>query len=1119
MVRNRRIIILSAVVLIGVLMLMVLPSLTGGEYLKDFFLQQLEEGIGRKIDVHRAKLVLFPRLRLELTQVAIHDRNSNDILLSAKRLDLVLRLLPLLRKQVVGKRLLIEEPILTLRRDQSGHWNFPDEAAQGGETEEGPVQTISRVFRIREATLVKGKLIIIDDAHPDGTRSMALESVDASLVVRAERGQADLQISAAHASDKGLSTLSLTGMITTAPRPLLAANDFVASQVRLQFDGTLDAADVNLRDVADFFGRRPVPEQLQGVVNVRSLVHAVPGVAGYDVLLSDLSVNLKQLSLTGQASLSGLLTPQPTFAVTFAASPIQLRQLLMQLPAQWVHPQLPAIIQEREIDGIVEIVSARITGSLAAGPPRSLTGEFRVSQAQALIGESRVPAKDVSAVVSVEVGRIRVSSLSGLYGALHMNESKALVSFLEAGPWLDMDITGTMAAEDLTKFLAKAVTSEQLSRALATSRNVEGMASPTFRLVGPLNQPGGITFAGGEIIVQGISLTNALLPERLTGLQGRFVLSDGGTKFDQVTGHFGDLAWQVSGSIMGGRASLFQDFLIRINGDAGHMIRLLPANSISDKMIDGLVSGAVVLTGPTLSPHVRGEMVLTESKVTLAGLVEKPIGAQATVEFEGIISQAGALLERIELIAPPLRLPVKGKIQLGKEFAVDASLSTGTLPLSRWPTWLTKGSFEAGSIELSLELKGTGLNWSGVRTTGWLAMTNGLMNATGAEGPIQDLYLRVHFVPNGAEIKRLSFRLLGSDLAMEGTVQNWPAKPAIRAKIESSQMDLDLLIPKGNRSPVRDFLETLAATSTVQATVSMARSHYGHLKFGNLSARVTIQNGALEVDRLSGRSASGEVAGHFVVHLPPHQPAAAEVSVQATGLRVEDLLKLLGEKEASLATGEVRVTGTISGHGRNPNGLSPTLNGKVEVALENGRLLKSQKRMLWKIISILNLPAVLQGKVDLEKEGLAYNKITATMVAKNGLLETENLIIDSPIVKMTAAGSYDVSTDQINMIWAVSPFGSYSKLIDRIPLFGRIFAGERKGLTTALFSVKGPIQDPEVVYLPIQSFASGVTGLAQLAFDILKNTVMLPIDLITPEEGKGAKKDVIPAPEAAPAAP
>ena len=1120
MVRTRVVVALIVLLLIGGgAFLMFSPYLTGDDYLKDFFLKQLEQSIGRKIDVHRVKLVLFPRIRLELTQVAIHDRNSDDILLSAKKLDLVLRLLPLLRKQVVGKRLLIEEPTLTLRRDRGGHWNLLDQVVQGGSADRDAVQTISRIFRIREATLVNGKLIIIDDTRPDGTRSMTLESVEAALVIRAERGQADLHISAGHAGGTGLSVISLAGTFSPAQRQTLGIENSSRPQLMLQFDGTLEAANLNLREVTDFFGPRPVPEQLQGAVNIHSLVRALPGVAGYDVVLSDLSANLEQLRLAGQASLSGILTPQPTFAVTFMASPIQLSQLLTIVPAEWVHPQLPAVIQDRQIDGMVEIVSATVTGSSVAGPQLSLTGEFRVKQGQALIGESRVPAKDLAAVVSVEAGRLRVSNLSGLYGTIHMNESKALVSFLEAGPWLEMDIIGTMAAADLLQYLAKTVTSEQLSRVLATSRDVEGMASPTFRLVGPLNQAGGVTFAGGEITVQRVSLTHPLLPERLTALQGRFVLSDGGTMFDQVTGHLGDLALQISGGITGGSGSTFQDFLIRLNGEAVHMAKLLPSKAIPAGVIDGLVNGAVVLTGLTLSPHIRGEIVLTESKVTLAGLVEKPIGAQTVVEFEGMIPQAsGVLLDRLELIVPPIRLPVKGKIQLGERFSIDAALSTGTLSLSRVPEWIAKGGFEAGNIEVSLDMKGKDLDWKAWRTTGWLALTDGLMSAKGEEGPIQDLYLRVHFVRNGAEIKRLSFRLLDSDVALEGTIRNWTAKPTITAKIESNQMDLDLLIPKGERSPIREFLETLAATSKVSATASMARGHYRHLKFGSLSARIMIQDGVLDVDRLSGRSTSGEVAGRIVVQLPRKEPAAAEISVRATGLMVEDVLTLFGPK-GGVATGQARVTGTIRGHGRNPHGLYPTLNGKVDFLLENGNIVKSQERAIWKIISILNLPAVLQGKVDLDKEGLPYNKITATILARNGLFETENLIIDSPIVKITAAGNYDLPTDQVDMVWAVSPFGSYSQFLKTIPLFGRLFAGDRKGVATALFSVKGAIEDPEVTYLPMKSFATGLSGLAQLAFDMLKNTVMLPIDLMTPDEDKGAAKDTMPTPEPVPSVP
>jgi uncharacterized protein YhdP len=290
------------------------------------------------------------------------------------------------------------------------------------------------------------------------------------------------------------------------------------------------------------------------------------------------------------------------------------------------------------------------------------------------------------------------------------------------------------------------------------------------------------------------------------------------------------------------------------------------------------------------------------------------------------------------------------------------------------------------------------------------------------------------------------------------------------------------------------------------------------MKFGGLSARLNIQDGVLDVDRISGESTHGQVAGRMVAQLPRKAPADIDLSLRATGLQVEDLLKLTNTQIHGVS-GQMRVSGSIRGHGRNPHGVYPSLNGKAEVLLENGRILKSKERAVWKIISLLNLPAVLQGKVDLEKEGLPYNKIAGTVAIQDGLFQTENMIIDSPILKITAAGNYDLPTDQLDLVVAVSPFGSYSQFLKTIPLFGRLFAGDRKGLATAIFSVKGAVEDPEVTYLPMKSFATGLSGLAQLAVDVLKNTLTLPLDLMTPDEEKGAGSEGTPAPEPVPAAP
>lgn len=1075
-------------------------TLFGQEYLKDFVLRQLEESLGRRIDVHRVKVVLFPSIRVELSQVAIHDPGSEQVVLSAKRVDLVLRFLPLLRKQIVGKRLVIEEPALTVRRGEDGHWNVLDSSSQAA-TDRRTVEMMTQVFLIREATIVHGSVLVVDAGRPDGMRSMALEQVEAHLVIHAELGQADVRLSVAQRGDDGAqSALSMEGQVRRVERSAALAAEGTSTPLPVfQFEGSVEAARLALRSFADFFGPRPVPPQLSGLVDLKGQVRIMPGVAGYDVVLADMSARVNQVTVTGHANLAGLLTPQPTFTLTATSSWITLPDLQAVIPPEWIHPQLPDLLARHQIGGKVQMVNATVSGTASAGPALSVTGEFHVQEGQALVGADAVPAKDLVGTVLVEPGRLRVMPFTGRYGLMDITDGKIQISFLEAGPWLELEVGGSMAASDMVSFLRKTVKAERVTAFLSEVRDVEGMTLPVFRLVGPLDRPDGITFAGGAITVRHGSFRHPALPERASAVQGRVVLSDGGTQFEEVSGALGDLTVQVQGGITAGATPVFQDFVVHMNGDAEHVSRLVLGKMAAQGVFEGVLSAAVQLTGPVGTPHVRGNLVLTESKFTVPDFVEKPAGAPAVFEFEGELGrERQAQVRSVELVVPGARIPVKGLLTVGEQFTIDASVATGTLSLSGLPEWIAKGGFEAGQVEVSLDVKGKGTDWKNWRTTGWLAMTNGLARLKGG-GYLEDLYARVKLVRNGAEIKRVAFKVQKSDVALEGTVRNWWNKPVITGKLESDQLDLELVIPKGERSPVRDLLEALAASSQTTLTASVARAHYQHLKFGGLTARLTLQDGVLDIDRISAGSTTGQVAGRVVVQLPKQGAMEADLSVRATGLEVEDLLRLVSGEPSGIS-GEMRISGSLRGHGRNPHGVLPSLNGKAEVLLENGRILKSNERAIWKILSILNLPAVLQGKVDLEKEGLPYNKIAATVAIQNGVARTENLVIDSPILKITAAGQYDLPTDQLEFFVAVSPFGSYSQFLNSIPLFGRIFAGERSGLTTAMFSVKGSIGNPDVTYLPMKSFAMGVSGLAQLAIDVLKNTLTLPMDLIRQRE-------------------
>src|SRR3982750_345207 len=100
------------------------PLLYDPNAFKQLLLDQVEQQIGRKIEVREARLEVFPRIHLELSDVIIRDADPSYVFFQAKRLDLVLRAYSLLRQQVVGKRLVIEHPRVELRRNSEGRWNF-----------------------------------------------------------------------------------------------------------------------------------------------------------------------------------------------------------------------------------------------------------------------------------------------------------------------------------------------------------------------------------------------------------------------------------------------------------------------------------------------------------------------------------------------------------------------------------------------------------------------------------------------------------------------------------------------------------------------------------------------------------------------------------------------------------------------------------------------------------------------------------------------------------------------------------------------------------------------------------------------------------------------------------
>ena len=1104
-----------AIVVVTGLLIFLFPFLSNPDRLTTFILQQVEVSIGRKIEVGEATLEFFPRPHLTLSQVVIRDADTSQVFLKANRFDLVLRSTPLLRMQVVVKRMHIERPHMTLRRDRAGHWNFlaPGNEPAGSDSTLG--NPLGLVMLIQDTTLTEGVVTVIDEFRPDGLRTIELTDLDVAVMTQPQGPPMDIRISGNLPAGPGTSSLSLAGTVTQAPAP--ASSTDAARMPALQFQGALELSRVDIRHMMDFFGPRPIPDQVHGMANLTSRIGLVPGMSGYDMVLSDMKASLENLAIAGQASLSGIMTKQPTFALTVSATPVSLDELLSRFPAQWLPPHFQSVLTEREIKGIVEVVTTTITGSTTPSPHASVTGEFRVQQGQALFGRKKVPAKNLAGTVLLDPDRLRATDITGQYGPLQISTGKLAIAFLEQGPSLDLDVSGAMGAADLVTTLATSIESASIAKPLAQLRDVQGQTNVTVRLTGMLNQPNGLTFSGAEIVPQNVGFRSPLLPDAVTGLSGRLAYTKAALEFDRIGGNLGQKEFQLHGTITTEGSAQFQGFSAWARAPANQILSLISSRATDTPMVQGPVGIALSLAGPIATPQMKGVIDFNDATVTIPGLLHKPAAQPAALEFDAALSRDRTLtVPRLDFIMPPVRLYGKSTLQFGPTLRLSSSLISGPIPLNGLPPGMVLGGFDSGTLEVSLDVKGRGHNWNTWALTGWVALTDGRLPRKAAAPSVTDIYLRAQLVRAGADVKRLEFRVDDSFIRVSGTIRDWRTKPVITATVESPHLDFELLVPKGERSPVRDFLEDLAATSRVTATVDVTRGRYKQLTLSEISSRVTIGDGTLEVSRIAGQIEEGTLSeSRLLVRLPKLKPAEGEVNLQLAGLPAEKILTFLGDDQR-LITGELTLAATIQGNGKHPRGVANTLNGSLTFHIDHGHIEKGT--VVPKILMILDVPSRLQGKIDLKKEGMPFEKVSGTITAENGILTTNNLLIDSPVLKISSAGTYVISADELDVTVVVSPFGSYTKLLQGIPLFGRLLAGERKGFTTAFFDVKGSLKDPQVINRPMKSVGAGLTGLGQLAFDVLRNTLMLPAEIFSPGDEKTPAPDAKPAPQAIPPA-
>ena len=1102
---------LGGLLLIGALI--ILPWFLNPDYLQSLVLRHIQQTLGSHVQVGRTSLALFPSPHFLVSDIVVKEQADSHAVFRAQSMSLELGIGQLLQKKLVVKEFVLDHPEIEIHRDKAGDWRFLGQAGH-----DSSLSFLASFLVLGKLEITNGKIIVIDESPSDSVRGVVLEDV----AFLSETSYEDvLVLSALTLSGKlrqvqDSASFQLSGTLeATSNLPLSSFDKQPLSFEQMTFAGTMATNNIAMDQLAEFVTYRDLFTQFPGRLKVYSEVKWVKHGATSQLQLSNIALANPALTLAGNATIEGLEDGSQMTSASLRSSSLNLAMIRKAVPEAWLPAPLGNLWKQGEWGGDLKVLDARITSSTRADVGTSVTGTFQVNH-----GFLHIPAwpktDQVRSTVVVEPDRIQLSETTGVYDGIPVNVTKGVLLLKEGGPWGDVEVEGQVPAEKVWNFVRDLGSSSSDTSGWQGLTVSQGSGLLRLQFAGGVVDEQGFAFQHGDYQPTNVVMNIPSLPHAFSNGQGKIAFSPDSTVLEGITGELGAYPLTLNGTIIHQGTVRLEPINLTAGFEGKELFR--SSNhppSESRFQVTGPLQASVTMRGPMGRLNVKGKVDGGEATITIPSVLRKEAGQAGTLEFDGQVQSGGTVrFERIEFAMLPLRLRGQGVGRFRSTWGWEGRLDSGPISIGVLPEkiQLFGQAIQSGILEVQLGGNGFGSDWAKWNMKGWVALTDGVLRFPGVQETVENVFLRLRIDKDLLDLKRLEFHIKDSEAVVTGFVKQWNTTPQVSVLWNAPRFDIDLLIPKDERSVLRDGVEWLASHGKLDGSFFIERPRYQAFSGDKLSAEIRVHDNLVTLDKIQTTvETDGSAKGRIFVHLPPGKPAAVRASFEGENLPFEKLLTSLGD-ERRYISGQMNIRGKIQGHGRDERGIIPTLEGGLELSLKNGYVLRGT--VLPKILQILNLPHILRGKVNFEKTGFPYQSLGTTLTIEEGRFSTKDFRLRSPVMNATVAGTYDFKMDDLDGVVAVSPFGAYSDALKSIPLFGTIFSGDRKGLATALFSLKGPMNDPQVVYLPNESLKAGLTGLAQLAFDMLKNTVLAPVRALS-----GASKDASSSPAESPQMP
>lgn len=342
----------------------------------------------------------------------------------------------------------------------------------------------------------------------------------------------------------------------------------------------------------------------------------------------------------------------------------------------------------------------------------------------------------------------------------------------------------------------------------------------------------------------------------------------------------------------------------------------------------------------------------------------------------------------------------------------------------------------------------------------------------GQEGRFDSLEGRLLIDGDGIAFSPVDARTAGGTIArVTGAVRNF-SHPRVDLHIAAQYGNVDEILVFFDRPAENERSAQREGKLVVEIVVDAERGHFHNIDFTQGHALIHYQNRTLDIAPLRAQLSPGYYNGRVVWMGSDAEPAKLIVSGSVLDADAAKLYRSQTELKG-LVSGKLRGSFYVEGEGGR---FWPSSHGGLSFEVTDGVLYRFP--VLSKLFSLLNVSQIFALRLpDMSLEGMPFNKLTADVLLHDGLLSTENLLMDSNAMNLSLVGEVHLVNDRIDALLGVKPLRTVDKIVSRIPIAGWILAGEEKALITAHFRVEGPRSDPSVYPVPVTSLSEKVSGI------------------------------------------